>query len=272
MTRTVAIAGAGGNLGAKLRHHFEALGWSLRLLDVADGGDPGIRVHDLARWDETWAAQLAGVDAVVLLAGDPQSSAPWPSVARLNLDLTLNVYEAAARGGAKRLIFASSNWTMAGHRFAAGELTTERAAEPVNPYGASKLFGERLGRSYSERWGMSVICFRIGYCQRGDNLPGPHMGWGEWGQQMWLSNRDLCQGFEKAVTAGDEVRFAVLNLMSANPGMRWDLEATRRAIGYVPLDGQTPEVTPEQRADAERAREARAAIEQAQALLNRTRW
>ena len=38
MTRTVAITGSAGNLGAKLLRHFETLGWSLRLIDVADGG------------------------------------------------------------------------------------------------------------------------------------------------------------------------------------------------------------------------------------------
>lgn len=49
---------------------------------------------------------------------------------------------------------------------------------PVNPYGVSKLLGERLGRSYFERWGLEVVCLRIGYCQRGANRPGPQMGMG----------------------------------------------------------------------------------------------
>ncbi len=88
-----------------------------------------------------------------------------------------------------------------------------------------------------------MICFRIGYCQRGENQPGTHMGWGLWGQQMWLSDRDLCQAFEKAVTAPAGVRFAVLNLMSANAGMRWDLEPTRAAIGYEPGDSSVPQET-----------------------------
>ena len=34
MRRTVLITGAGGNIGTKLRAHFSALGWTLRLLDV----------------------------------------------------------------------------------------------------------------------------------------------------------------------------------------------------------------------------------------------
>ena len=271
MTRTVAITGATGNIGAKLRRHFEGLGWRLRLLDLADGGDKAVLASDLAVWDERWVAALAGVDAVILLAGDPSPEASWRSIVRLNVDLTLNVYEAAARGGAKRVIFASSNWTMAGHRYGEGELPTDRDPFPVNAYGMSKLFGERIGRSYSDRWGLSVVCFRIGYCQRGENRPGPHMGYGDWGQAMWLSDRDLAQGFEKAVTAPASLRFAVLNLMSANPGMRWPLEETKRAIGYAPLDGHAPELTPEQRAGAERNREEWTRLRDGQGWLDRTR-
>ena len=251
MTKTVVITGASGNLGSKLRRHFESLGWTLRLLDVTDGGDPAVMASDLARWDDRWVSTLADADALILLAGDPRPDADWASIQRLNLDMTLNLYEAAARQRVKRTIFASSNWTMAGHRFADGPLPTDRTPFPVNPYGVSKLVGERLGRSFAERSGMSVICFRIGYCQRGENRPGPQMHHGAWGQQMWLSNRDLCDGFEKAVTAPASVRFAVLNLMSDNPGMRWDIETTKRVIGYAPKDGHavpTGEPTPAERA------------------------
>ena len=35
----VALSGAGGNIGRKLRRHFEARGDRLRLLDRVDGGE-----------------------------------------------------------------------------------------------------------------------------------------------------------------------------------------------------------------------------------------
>src|SRR5581483_11959474 len=105
-----------------------------------------------------------------------------------------------------------------------------------------KLVGERMGRALHLRCGTSVICFRIGYAQPGENLPGAHMGWSEWGQAMWLSNRDLCHAMERAVLA-DDIGFAVLNLMSDNPGMRWDVETTKRVIGYAPQDGAAPVAT-----------------------------
>jgi NAD+ dependent glucose-6-phosphate dehydrogenase len=268
---TVLITGARGNIGGKLRAHFRALGWTLRLLDVETGGDTAIVAADLSTWDDGWARHFADVDAVVHLAGDPSPSASWESVQRLNIDLTQNVYEAAVRNGARRLVFASSNWVMAGYRPAEGRLDTAAAPYPINPYGVSKLMGERMGRSYHERWGMQVVCLRIGYCQRGDNLPGPQMGMGRWGQLMWLSDRDLCHGTERAVLA-DGVGFAVLNLMSDNPGMRWDLDTTRQAIGYTPRDGAAAVVTEALAESEDTVHAARAVIERLDSLVHTRRW
>jgi nucleoside-diphosphate-sugar epimerase len=175
------------------------------------------------------------------------------------------------RQGAKRVIFASSNWVVAGHRFADMKLTPDVEPRPVNAYGVSKLAGERLGRSYHERFGLSVICFRIGYCQRGENRPGPHMGWGSWGQLMWLSDRDLCNAMERAVLA-DGVGFAVLNLMSDNPGMRWDIDTTRRTIGYTPQDGTVPELTETMRADEAAARRMHETATDIKEIADVRRW
>ena len=271
MSRTVLITGARGNLGTKLRAHCTQLGWTTRLLDRTSGGDPAITEADLSAYDESWATLATNADAIIHLAGDPSPSASWASVQRLNIDLTQNVYEAAARHGAKRVIFASSNWTMAGHRFADFPLTTTHEAAPVNPYGVSKLIGERIGRAFAEHRGVSSISLRIGYCQTGDNLPGPHMGWGRWGQQMWLSNRDLCQAMERAVLA-ENIPFTVLNLMSNNPGMRWDIETTRRTIGYAPRDAHIPISTPDVAEGEATARATRELQNQLFAMDHSKRW
>jgi NAD+ dependent glucose-6-phosphate dehydrogenase/L-arabinose 1-dehydrogenase [NAD(P)+] len=52
------------------------------------------------------------------------------------------------------------------------------------------------------------------------------------------------------------VPFAILNLVSNNPGMRWDLGKTKRIIGYMPRDGFAPRLSPE---DVEEDRVARTA-------------
>lgn len=241
--RTILITGASGNLGAKLRAHFGGLGYELRLVCLNPAGDPDIRGADLSVYDEGWAALFEGVDTVLHLAGDRRSAAPWDSIQRLNVDLTLNVLRAAVAGRVRRFVFASSNWVMGGYRFGTERLTTAMPPWPINPYGNSKLFGERAGRAVHEQHGMSFIGFRIGYCQPDrDNRPGPHMMYSSWGQQMWLSDRDLCHGMERAIEA-EGIGFSVLNLMSDNPGMRWDIDETRRVIGYRPQDGHVCEMT-----------------------------
>ena len=60
---------------------------------------------------------------------------------------------------------------------------------------------------------------------------------------MWLSDRDFLNGMLAAITV-EGVDFAVLNLMSDNPGMRWDINETKRVIGYAPEDGSAAVVGP----------------------------
>lgn len=234
----VLITGASGILGRKVRRHFSSLGWTLKLIDIDAAGDPEVIVADLSIWDDAWARHFVGVETVIHLAGDTRAWASWDAVVQNNVAATHNVYE-AARQGVRRVVFASSNWVMAGCRYGEGRLTADSPPAPINAYGVSKLIGERLGHFYHERWGLSSISFRIGYCQHGANQPGQGMSYGTWGQLMWLSDRDLCQAIERAVLVED-VGCAILNLMSDNPGMRWDIDATRAAIGYRPLDGAVP--------------------------------
>lgn len=244
MGKTLLITGATGSIGTKLRAHFADRDVRLRLLCLNGKGDPGVKTADLSSYDEAWAREFENVDAVIHLAGDPYATASWASVQRLNIDLTLNVFRAAQSYRAKRIVFASSNWIMAGHRFGSERLTTELAPRPINPYGCGKLLCERAGRQFAEKTGISFIALRIGCCQHiPGNRPGAQIEHGLWGQQMWLSDRDLCRGVESAAMA-EGVAYAVLNLMSDNPGMRWDIEETRRVIGYAPEDSHRAVSTP----------------------------
>jgi len=244
VSKTVLITGATGSIGIKLRGHFAARDIRLRLLCLNPKNDPDVMTADLSTYDETWARQFEKADAVIHLAGDAYSTASWASVQRFNIDLTLNVFRAAQHYQARRIVFASSNWVMAGYRFGTERLTPDLAPRPINPYGCGKLLCERAGRQLAQQSGISFIALRIGCCQHiPGNSPGPHIEHGLWGQQMWLSDRDLCHGMERAVLAED-VSFAALNLMSDNPGMRWDIEETRRVIGYAPRDAHRAVATP----------------------------
>jgi uronate dehydrogenase len=244
LTRTILVTGAMGNIGAKVSAYLESRGYDVRRLDKVGGS--GVVVADFSRWDDTWPKQFAGVDTVIHLAANPKGRSTWASAANDNVFATQHVLRAAREAKVRRVIFASSVQVMMGHRFHEGPLTPDRQPAPISPYGISKLMGEYLGRAFAEETGISFIAFRIGYFQRDENLPGPHMQIGEFGQSMWLSNRDMNQAMEKAIEA-EGVTYAVLHLVSNNAGSRWDISETRRVIGYEPLDSATPVITDVQR-------------------------
>ena len=149
------------------------------------------------------------------------------------------------------MIYASSNHVMGGYKDEPDppRITTEIPSKPgtryvvdgeprdSTPYGSAKLFGERVGKCFSDSTGLSVIAARIGWVPPGDNRPEDLPTEREaWFRMMWLSNRDFCQLMERCIEADPGIRFAVVNGMSANTGMRWDLEYTKKLVGYEPQD------------------------------------
>ncbi|MDP5220612.1 NAD(P)-dependent oxidoreductase [Ruegeria sp. 2205SS24-7] len=239
----VLITGAGGHLGRKL---FDALesdpDYTVSGIDIRPVDHPDIHTADLSD-DSNWVSLLKGVDVIVHLAGDREPSATWASAIKHNMDATLSLYHHAAAMGVSRVVLASSNWVHGDKRFTHQVLNSTTPPGPVNAYGMSKLFCERTGAYFAEHHGLSVICLRIGWTQwTHDNKPGTHMAMGRWGQEMWLSDRDFLNGMRAAIDAKD-ISFAALNLMSDNPGMRWDITETRQAIGYSPEDGSPAKIT-----------------------------
>ena len=242
---SVLITGATGNLGGKLRAHFEAARqYDLRLLCLNGANDPAVTTVDLSQPEDTWGHHFDGVEVVLHFAADSSGKAEWASVQRNNIDATLNVFHAAARHNVRRVVFASSNWTMAGYRFRTERLTTSMTPRPVGYYGLSKLICEWIGESFARSNGLSVICLRIGFRPLSDDEVFEH---NRWEQEMWISDRDFLQLVDRAILAPD-IRFAVVNGESNNPGTRWDLSEARRLLGYVPEDGRSVELTPKGRA------------------------
>ncbi len=237
MTTRVLITGATGNLGRKATSALRAR----EEIEIVDIGDA-----DLSVYDTVWARAFEGVDVVLHLAADPSPLATWRSALSLNVDLSLNVLRAATAGGVKRFVFASSNWVLAGYRFSDELLTSDTTPRPVNVYGISKLVIERAGAAAAGGGEMAFLALRIGWCQPGENRPGPHMGFGRWGQEMWLSNDDWAHAAEQACTAPFDGT-AVVNVVSRNAGSRWELTESERLIGYRPQSSHTPRLTPRRR-------------------------
>ncbi len=251
-SQIVLITGAAGTLGRKLREHLAGR-CTLRLLDRRPGGDPAIVAADLSVWDD-WRHEFRGVDTVFHFAADPEAYKPWPELLGPNVDALIHAYQAAAAGGVRRFVFASSNHVMGGYQdepgIALGPDTPPRpglrysiAGAPCDSfaYGAAKLFGERLGKCYAESRGMDTIAVRIGWVWRGganipENLPADR---GPWFRTMWLSDRDFLQLMDCCLQAELPERFVVVNGMSANTGMPWDLDPGRRILGFHPQDDIT---------------------------------
>ncbi|MCA1686664.1 MAG: NAD(P)-dependent oxidoreductase, partial [Planctomycetia bacterium] len=234
--RVVLITGASGNLGRKLRAAWSDP-YDLVLIDKnADPDDREVVAADLSVLDEGWLSHFHGVDTVVHLAGNPDETAPWEDLEGPNLDALCNVFHAAALAGVERLIFASSNHAMGGYRDLGDmPITVDLPPKPDGPYGATKLMGERLGRSLSHAFDITFIALRLGWIQAGENRPETLPD--DWSRGLWLSNDDLIRLFDCAVEAElDDRLFVVLNGMSNNRGTRWDLSATAELLGYNPED------------------------------------
>lgn len=250
-TKTILITGAAGNLGTKLRHHLAGR-YPLRLLDRDPRGDATIMPADLDHWNPDWFQHFAGIDTVVHLAADPTAHQTWEKLLGPNLDAVIHCFQAAVRHGVRRVIYASSNHVLGGYSEDATRLTTDIVPQPgaryvsqgehrdSTPYGSAKLFGERLGKCYAAMHDLSVLAVRIGWVRPGENrAEDVPLDRGPWFRLMWLSNRDYCQLMEKCIEADPSIRFAVLHGMSANTGMRWDIEPTRQLLGYEPVDDVT---------------------------------
>lgn len=225
--RRVLLTGAAGQIGTLLRAGLPAYGWSLRCLDIADmgrAGDGEELIHaDVTNLDAVLAA-IAGVEAVVHMGG-LASEAAYEDIRRVNIDGTYHVFEAARQAGVRRVVFASSNHAV-GFTPRADCVPVDTRDRPDSFYGVSKVAGEALGSLYADRYGLDVVCLRIG-----SQLPKPlaprHLS-------TWLSDGDAGRLVEAALTAATP-GFAVVYGISANTRAWWDLEPGR-ALGYHPVD------------------------------------
>jgi hypothetical protein len=109
-------------------------------------------------------------------------------------------------------------------------LTHESPPRPAGLYGVSKVFGEALARHYADAHGLSMICLRIGAVSAKDRPGAPR------DYSVWLSQRDVVQGIERAIAAPPTLGFAVCFLASDNRWSYRDLAHARSVLGFVPED------------------------------------
>ena len=125
-------------------------------------------------------------------------------------------------------------------------------------YASARLMAERafVLRAHATHGRPSTISLRLGWCQPGENRPQTISATGlagtlvdmndpeiartqRWFKGMWLSNRDFLHLLECAILSDVNEWPSpgiVVNGMSNNRGMVWDIETTRRLIGYEAQD------------------------------------
>ncbi|MDP9390571.1 MAG: NAD(P)-dependent oxidoreductase [Actinomycetota bacterium] len=230
MSGPVLLTGAAGRIGTWLRGGLAERGWAVRCLDVVPGTDvrPGEEhlvadVTDLAAMVDA----TRGAEAVVHLAGISGEST-WPEIRSANIEGTYCALEAARLAGVGRVVLASSNHATGYTPRPASGLLREVDAppRPDTYYGVAKVTLEALGSLYADRYGLDVVCLRIGSA-----LPEPtstrHLA-------TWLSPADTVALVDAALTAPSP-GFSVVWGISDNTRRWWDLTAAR-ALGYEPAD------------------------------------
>jgi len=221
----VLITGASGHIGTVIRPALREGVEELRLSDLTppDGlTGPETYVHaDLRDFDAVQKA-VDGVDAVVHLGAIP-NEAPFEDIAGPNLHGVFHVFEACRRSSVKRIVYASSNHA-SGMNDVGVPLDGSERARPDGLYGASKAYGEALGSMFVDRFGLSIVCLRIGSFR-----PTP----GEKRElSTWISHADGLRLVQAALTA-DDVGFAIVYGAPANTRRWWPPD---REIGFVPQD------------------------------------
>ncbi|WP_225829745.1 NAD(P)-dependent oxidoreductase [Streptomyces sp. NK08204] len=223
----MVITGAAGRVGSAVRIGLRGEAERLVLVDrvglAAQTSTEEVRQLDL-RDAEAVMAALEGADAVVHLGGVPDE-APLPDLLDGNVRGTHNVLEGARRQGVGRVLLASSN-RLTGFYPVSETVTPEMPPRPDGLYGVSKVAIEALGRLYADKFGLPVVCLRIGSFEDTPTEP-RHLA-------TWLSPRD-CLGFIRAALTAPGIRFTTIYAVSANTRRFWDIEAGA-ALGYTPVD------------------------------------
>ena len=241
----ILVTGMSGLIGGLAGRHLarycevsalgrtEVEGFPTHVTDIGDGID-GI------------LPALDGVDTVVHMAAS-RGDVPAETHIKANVTGVYNLFEACRLAGVKRIVAASSGAVVAGYEndnpfksiihnpdFEIPDprplITVDSPVRPRNFYSVTKMFTENLARMYSEHHGMSVICIRVGKVEIEDIPLNTRNA------AVWCSHRDIVQMIEKAVTAPDDRKFAIVFACSDNPTRYRDIEHARDVLGFVPED------------------------------------
>jgi UDP-glucose 4-epimerase len=204
-TRRVLVTGGAGFIGSHVAEAFLASGDEVLVVDDLSAGDPanvpaGASLQQTDIVDRQALADVFGAfspTAVCHLAAQASVTASVKNPAHdlsVNVVGTFNVVDLAKDHGAP-VVFASTGGALYGEH-AARPSAESTWAEPLSPYGASKLAGEAYVRTWGSLHGLRNVVLRLG------NVYGPRQNpHGEAGVVAIFSER-LRRG-ERVTVFGD---------------------------------------------------------------------
>jgi nucleoside-diphosphate-sugar epimerase len=230
----VLVTGAAGNLGSRTCRALTREGIDVVATDRHGRDDLPVRVHVADLLERRAIEALAnGIDAVVHLGNHICFEPPdAPKIFGENVQMNVNVFEAAIAGGAKKLIFASSIQVIGSvprlpkpnpaDAPAYLPVDGESPPFPTNPYALSKQVGEVMLQYYTRVYGVESIAVRWpGMGPRG-------AAWG--GDGPWEQNSPQLrpQAFAGVLSFEDAAELVLAILRTSLPGYRVYLPAPKR--------------------------------------------
>jgi uronate dehydrogenase len=223
---TIVLTGAAGVLGTILRPQLAKIASGFRSTDIVcvtpTLPNETFVAGDLRDMDFV-TGLLRGASAVIHFGGFSQEDA-IDGIFGTNIDGTFNVFEAARRCGVKVMVFASSVHVI-GYYTADDRLHSSSIPKPDTLYGVSKAFGEALGSLYADKFGMDVVCLRIGSAEPVP-LTRRHLS-------TWLSHGDLWRLVQASLNA-EGTGFSIVYGVSKNSRSWWSNANCK--ISYEPID------------------------------------
>ena len=176
---------------------------------------------------------MEDLDGVFELTGTSRQAQDDPRFRVLDFDDIDAVAEAFAGQDAVVHMHAKSNHATRWYELVGERCDAESTPRPDGMYGVAKVWGEAVGRYYSDRFGLEVVCLRIGSYQYRRKPP-------EWDTgarilSTWLSDRDLVNLVRRSVEAPG-IRWGIYYGISANARAYWDITNAVTELGYRPRD------------------------------------
>ena len=225
--KKLVLTGAGGRLGSYLREPLSKMCDELVSTDWVEDIDTLYPGESYVKADlgslEQMEAVLEDADMVVHF-GAIGDEAAWDAILHSNIIGAYNVWEAAARKGLRRVVYASSIHAV-GMYPKTQRIDTEVPHRPDTYYGLAKCFAEDLGSLYWDKKGIESVHLRILSAAQVNNPRS--LG-------TWLSYDDLIHLVERAITT-PITGFSIVYGVSNNDRATVDNHKAS-FLGYRPKD------------------------------------